>query len=318
MTALDSGPEVRDLGESDPAGSERVRARDVVAAYVALTKPRIIELLLVTTIPVMFLAAGGVPPLAPVVATLVGGLLAAGSANALNCVFDRDIDERMRRTRRRPLPRHAVGLPPASAFAVGLGIVATLWLGFLVNWLAAVLALAANVFYVGVYTLILKRRTAQNVVWGGLCGCVPVLVGWVAIQGSLSWAPVALFLVVFFWTPPHTWALALRYREDYEAGGVPMLPVVAGERRTAVQIVIYTWLTVAISLVLWPMAPTGWIYPVVAAVLGAVLLVEAHGLWSRARRGLEGAALRPMRLFHGTNLYLALLFVAVAVDPILT
>jgi protoheme IX farnesyltransferase len=282
-----------------------------------LTKPRIIELLLVTTVPVMFLAAGGAPPLWPVVATLVGGTLAAGSANTLNCVIDRDIDEAMRRTRRRPLPTHSVAPAAALLFGLVLGAVATVWLGVTVNWLSASLALAANLFYVVVYSLVLKRRTAQNIVWGGAAGCFPALIGWTAVTGSLAWTPVVLFLVVFFWTPPHFWALALRYRDDYAAAKVPMLPVVATERAVTTQIVAYSWVMVALSLLLWPVAGTGWVYLAAAAVLGSAFLVEAYRLYGLARRGVSGVALRPMRLFHWSNSYLALLFVAVALDAVL-
>jgi protoheme IX farnesyltransferase len=282
-----------------------------------LTKPRIIELLLVTTVPVMFLAAGGAPPLWPVVATLVGGTLAAGSANTLNCVIDRDIDEAMRRTRRRPLPTHSVAPAAALVFGLVLGAVATAWLGVTVNWLSASLALAANLFYVVVYSLVLKRRTAQNIVWGGAAGCFPALIGWTAVTGSLAWTPVVLFLVVFFWTPPHFWALALRYRDDYAAAKVPMLPVVATERAVTTQIVAYSWVMVALSLLLWPVAGTGWVYLAAAAVLGSAFLVEAYRLYGLARRGVSGVALRPMRLFHWSNTYLALLFVAVALDAVL-
>ena len=298
------------------AGS-RQSAATVLHAYVALTKPRIIELLLVTTVPVMFLAAGGAPPLWPVVATLVGGTLAAGSANTLNCVIDRDIDEAMRRTRRRPLPTHSVAPAAALVFGLVLGAVATVWLGVTVNWLSASLALAANLFYVVVYSLVLKRRTAQNIVWGGAAGCFPALIGWTAVTGSLAWTPVVLFLVVFFWTPPHFWALALRYRDDYAAAKVPMLPVVATERAVTAQIVAYSWVMVALSLLLWPVAGTGWVYLAAAAVLGSAFLVEAYRLYGLARRGVSGVALRPMRLFHWSNTYLALLFVAVALDAVL-
>jgi heme o synthase len=287
-----------------------------ISAYVALTKPRIIELLLVTTLPVMFLAAGGLPPLGLVIATLIGGTLAAGSANALNCYFDRDIDERMCRTRRRPLPAHAVVPTAALVFGGVLGVLATLWLGLTVNWLSASLALGANAFYVLVYTMWLKRRTWQNTVWGGIAGCFPTLIGWTAVTGHLAWAPFVLFLVVFLWTPPHTWALAMRYREDYAAAGVPMLPVVAPEQTVTRQIVIYTWATVAASFVLWPVADMGLIYLAVAAVAGAAMIVQAHQLKARADRGVTGALLKPMQLFHGTNLYLTALFVAVAVDSL--
>ena len=299
------------------ADSRGVGLRDVVSTYIGLTKPRIIELLLVTTVPAMFLAAGGIPPLLLVLNTMLGGCLAAASANVFNCVLDRDIDEQMRRTRRRPLPRHAVGPTAATVFGVVLGIAATLWLGFFVNWLSAALALGANVFYIVVYTLLLKRRTPQNVVWGGIAGCFPPLIGWTAVTGSVALAPFVLFAIVFFWTPPHTWALGFRYREDYAAAGVPMLPVVAPAPVVAARILAYSVVTVAVSLLLWPVAGTGWLYPTVAALTGAALLWESVQLLVRARRGLTDAALRPMRLFHWSNSYLALVFVAAAVDPLL-
>jgi heme o synthase len=289
----------------------------MLTAYVGLMKPRIIELLLLTTVPVMFLAQGGVPSLGLVVATVLGGTLSAGSANALNCVYDADIDERMRRTRRRALPRHVVTTRAALVFGLALGVLSTLWLGLLVNWLSAGLALAANVFYVVGYTMILKRRTTQNIVWGGAAGCFPALIGWTAVTDRLAWPPVVLFLVVFFWTPPHFWALAIRYREDYAAAEVPMLPVTAGGRAVARQIVAYSYVMVATSLLLWPVADTGWFYPVVAAVLGGAFLVESHLLLRRSAESDDVVALKPMRLFHWSNMYLSLLFVAVALDPLL-
>ncbi len=291
---------------------------DRVRSYIALTKPRIIELLLLTTVPVMFLAQRGVPSLWLVAATVAGGTLAAGSANALNCVVDRDIDEKMLRTRRRPLPRHQVSANAALVFGLVLGVAATLLLGFTVNWLSAALALAANAFYVLVYTMVLKRRTSQNIVWGGAAGCFPALIGWTAVTGSLAWAPVVLFMVVFFWTPPHFWSLAIRYRADYAAASVPMLPVVASSYEVGRQIVIYAWLTVATSLALWPVADTGWVYPVAAGVLGLGFVAEAHALWRRSRTSEDPVTLKAMRLFHGSNAYLALLFLAVAIDPLLT
>jgi protoheme IX farnesyltransferase len=265
----------------------------------------------------MFLADQGVPPLWLVVATVVGGTLAAGSANALNCVVDRDIDEKMLRTRRRPLPRHQVSATGALVFGIALGVAATLLLGFAVNWLSAALALAANAFYVLVYTMLLKRRTTQNIVWGGAAGCFPALIGWTAVTGSLAWPPVVLFLVVFFWTPPHFWSLALRYRDDYAAASVPMLPVVASSYEVGRQIVVYAWVTVATSLLLWPVADTGWLYPVAAALLGAGFVGQSHALWRRSRTTEDPVALKAMRLFHGSNAYLALLFLAVALDPLL-
>jgi protoheme IX farnesyltransferase len=298
--------------------NRQTTVRDVVSAYVGLTKPRIIELLLLTTVPVMFLAQRGVPPLGLVVATVLGGTLSAGSANALNCVYDRDIDERMRRTRRRALPRHIVNARSALVFGLILGVLSTLMLGLLVNWLSAGLALAANAFYVVGYTMILKRRTTQNIVWGGAAGCFPALIGWTAVTGQLAWAPVVLFLVVFFWTPPHFWALAIRYREDYAAADVPMLPVKAGARQVARQIVAYSYVMVATSLLLWPVADTGWLYPVAAVALGAAFLVEAHLLLGRSRRSNNVVDLLPMRLFHWSNMYLSLLFVAVALSPLLS
>jgi protoheme IX farnesyltransferase len=292
--------------------------KDVVTAYVGLMKPRVIELLLLTTVPVMFFAARGVPDLGLVVATVVGGTLSSGSASALNCVYDRDIDEQMRRTRRRALPRHIVSPGAATIFGIVLGVLATVVLATWVNWISAGLALAAELFYLVVYTVLLKRRTTQNIVWGGLAGCFPALIGWTAVTGELAWPPVVLFLVVFFWTPPHTWALALRYREDYANVDVPMLPVVAPAEVVGRQIVLYSWAMVATSLLLWPVAGTGWVYPVAAAVLGAVFLVEAHRMWRRSRGTEDLTRIQPMRLFHSSNLYLSLLFVAVALDPLLT
>ena len=291
--------------------------RDVVAAYVGLTKPRVIELLLLTTVPVMFFAARGVPPLGLVLATVVGGTLSAGSASAFNCVYDRDIDEQMRRTRRRALPRHIVTARAALVFATTLAVLSTVVLAVWVNALSAGLALLANAYYVLIYTMVLKRRTTQNIVWCGMAGCFPALIGWTAVTNELSWVPIVLFAVVFFWTPPHTWALALRYREDYANVDVPMLPVVASAREVGRQIVLYSWVMVATSLLLWPVAGTGLLYPVVAAVLGAVFLLEAHKLWRRARGTEDLSVIQPMRLFHHSNLYLSLLFVAVALDPLL-
>lgn len=292
-------------------------ARDVVKAYVALTKPRIIELLLVTTIPAMFLAAGGLPGLMLVIWTFVGGTFAAASANVFNCVLDRDIDEVMRRTRRRPMPRHQVEPGRALAFGIVLGVISTLVLGFGANWLSAALALGANAFYVFIYTLWLKRRTSQNIVWGGIAGCFPPLIGWTAVTGSVDWPPLILFAIVFFWTPPHTWALAFRYKQDYAAAGVPMLPVVMNRTGVAWRIVIYSVITVAVSLALWPVTPTGWLYPAVAGVSGAVLIWQSIALLLRARSSADDVALKPMTLFHWSNSYLALVFITAAIDPLI-
>jgi protoheme IX farnesyltransferase len=283
-----------------------------IKAYVALTKPRIIELLLTTTVPTMILAAGGMPSWWLVLATLVGGTLAAGSANTLNCYLDRDIDRLMQRTVHRPLVTGAVTPRGALVFGVVLGLVSVAFLAVTVNVVSAMLALAAICFYVFVYTWWLKRRTPQNIVWGGAAGCMPVLIGWSAVTGGLSWAPWVLFAVIFLWTPPHYWPLSLRFRDDYAAAGVPMLPVVADEAKVARQIVGYSWPMVAASLLLVPVAGTGWFYGVAAAALGTAFLWEAHALVRRTRRP---GPVRPMRLFHLSITYLSLLFLAIALDP---
>ncbi len=303
---------------SDSPPAQQVRFKDVVAAYVGLTKPRVIELLLLTTVPVMFFAARGVPGLWLVVATVVGGTLSAGSASVFNCVYDRDIDEQMRRTRRRALPLHIVSPRAALVFGALLGVVSTAVLWLWVNPLSAVLSVSANSFYVFVYTMLLKRRTTQNIVWGGIAGCFPAFIGWTAVTNEVSWVPLVLAAVVFFWTPPHTWALALRYREDYRGVDVPMLPVVRPAVVVARQIVAYSWVMVATSLLLWPVAGTGAFYSICAAVLGAVFLVQAHQLLRRSRGTEDLSLIRPMHLFHSSNLYLSLLFVAVALDPLIS
>jgi protoheme IX farnesyltransferase len=311
-----------DLASSDAAADQASRSApadrtplDVIRGYVALTKPRIIELLLVTTVPTMILAEGGLPSVWLVLATLVGGTLAAGSANTINCYVDRDIDSVMHRTRNRPLVTGVVSPRGALVFGVVLGALAVGFLAVVVNLLSAVLALAAVLFYVFVYTLGLKRRTPSNIVWGGAAGCMPVLIGWSAVTGSLAWAPVILFLVIFFWTPPHYWPLSMRYRDDYSAAGVPMLPVVEGNVAVGRKIVFYSWLMVLTSVALWPVAPTGPVYGITAIVLGAAFLYEAHRLLRGARADLPEDVLKPMRLFHGSITYLTLLFLAVAIDP---
>ena len=316
MTAIDPGPAaVR--GGSPVARSRSART---FSTYLALTKPRIIELLLVTTVPTMFLAEGGLPDLWLVVWTLVGGSLAAGSANTLNCYFDRDIDLLMRRTVNRPLVTGEVTPRNAAIFGVVLGVLSAVVLAGLVNLLAAALAIGAIAFYVLGYTLLLKRRTPQNIVWGGAAGAMPVLIGWAAVTGSLSWAPVVLFGVIFLWTPPHYWPLSMRFREDYAAAGVPMLPVVAGPAAVGRQIVAYAWAMVVCSLLVGPVAHTGWFYDTAAVLLGGYFLWEAHALARRTAACGDGpatAAVRPMRLFHASITYLTLLFVAVGVDPFL-
>jgi protoheme IX farnesyltransferase len=319
VTALQPDPTAT-LGP--PAASGRRSPVRRARAYLALTKPRIIELLLVTTVPTMVLAAGGLPSPVTVLATLVGGSLAAGSANALNCYFDRDIDAVMRRTVNRPLVTGEI--PPAHAAVFGglLGVLAVAILGLLVNPLAAWLAVAAIGFYVVGYTLLLKRRTPQNIVWGGAAGCMPVLIGWAAVRGRLDWAALVLFGIVFLWTPPHYWPLSLRFRSDYAAAGVPMLPVVAAPVQVARRVVAYSWAMVACSLLLIPVAGTGWVYGLAAAGLGANFLYQAHALHRRTVTavGDGGQALTsiaPMRLFHASISYLTLLFVAIGVDPFL-
>jgi protoheme IX farnesyltransferase len=290
-------------------GEAPSRIRKTLLAYVALTKPRVIELLLVTTIPAMLLAhRGTVDPLL-ILNTLVGGILAAGGANTLNCVADADIDKVMKRTARRPLALAAVPTRHALVFGLVLSVGSFAWLWWTTNLLSGVLAVATIAFYVFVYTLLLKRRTSQNVVWGGAAGCMPVMIGWSAVTGTIQWPALVMFAIIFFWTPPHTWALAMRYKEDYRAAGVPMLPAVATERQVTKQILIYTWLMVLATLALVP--ATGWLYAAVAILAGGWFLVMAHQLYNGVRRGEE---VKPLRLFLQSNNYLAVLFCALAVD----
>jgi protoheme IX farnesyltransferase len=302
---------------ADTAGSPAAPSTgQTIRAYVALTKPRIIELLLVTTVPAMVLAARGLPDWWTVVVTLVGGTLAAGSANALNCYLDRDIDAVMHRTGHRPLARHQVSDRGALIFGSILGVVSVLIVGLGANWLAGLLTVVAIAFYVLGYTLLLKRRTSQNIVWGGAAGCMPVLIGWAAVTGDLTWAPVVLFLIVFFWTPPHFWALAIKYKDDYALAGVPMLPVVATPVQVARQIVAYSVVTAATSVALWPVA-TGPVYGGLSIVAGLWLIAESLILLRATVRADESSPAKPMRLFHFSNSYLAFVFVAVAVDTFL-
>ena len=325
MTGV-TGALAPDAAEPVLSGGRRP-ARLIARSLFLLTKPRIIELLLVTTLPTMMLAVRGLPSLRLILVTLLGGALAAGSANTLNCYIDRDIDAIMRRTKGRPLVArarsagHGVAAPgagpaikPGEALASGvlLGAASTLLLGLAANWLAAALADAAILFYVFVYTLALKRRTASNIVIGGAAGCFPVLVGWAAVTGKVSWWSGVLFAVIFFWTPPHFWALAIKFRDDYAAASVPMLPVVATPATVARKIVFYSYAMVGATLLLTPYA--GWIYGGCAAGLGSWFLVEAHRLRGRIA---AGSAPAPMRLFHLSIVYLTLLFAAVAVCALL-
>lgn len=288
------------------------RIRGSVLAYLALTKPRVIELLLVTAIPAMLLAhRGHVNPLL-ILNTLIGGMLAAGGANTLNCVADADIDKLMKRTARRPLARAAV--PTRNALIMGLVLTVSsfVWLWWTTNLLSGLLAIATIAFYVFVYTLLLKRRTSQNVVWGGAAGCMPVMIGWSAVTGTIGWPALAMFAIIFFWTPPHTWALAMRYKDDYKSAGVPMLPAVATERQVTKQILIYTWLTVLATMVLALAA--GWLYTAVAVVAGVWFLAMAHQLYAGVR---AGEPVKPLRLFLQSNNYLAVVFCALAIDSVI-
>jgi protoheme IX farnesyltransferase len=297
-----------------PVRQERARGIAKVRAYVALTKPRVIELLLVTTAPVMILAADGIPNLWLLFWTLVGGALSAGAAGAFNCYIDRDIDRVMARTSSRPLVTGALTDREALVFSWAMTVLSVAVLWVFTNWLAALLSAGAIFFYVVVYTLILKRRTSQNIIWGGIAGCFPVVIGWAAVTESLSWSAAILFLVVFLWTPPHYWPLSMRFRSDYAAAHVPMLSVVRGRAQVGLQTILYAWATVACSLLLIPVHPMGITYSVVAIVSGAWFIIESHRLYSRAIRGEE---VKPMRLFHASITYLTLVFVAVGVDPLL-
>jgi len=317
VTAVEPRLDPVPTGSGDPRSPKTYRQS--AADYFALTKPRIIELLLVTTFPTMFLAERGLPSLWLIAATLVGGTLSAASANVLNCYLDRDIDKVMHRTENRPLVTGAISPAAALRFGAVLGLASTLWLGFMVNWLSAELSLGAIALYVGFYTMLLKRRTSQNIVWGGVAGCMPVLIGWSAVTNSLAWPALVLFLIVFFWTPPHYWPLSMRFKEEYAAAGVPMLPVVAKDAVVGRQILIYSTHTVLTTLVLIPVASMGWIYLIVAVPSGAVFLLEAYRLLVRAKapENTTTASLNPMRLFHYSISYLTLVFVAVAVDSLL-
>jgi len=288
-------------------------ARRTIGAYVALTKPRIIELLLITTIPTMIVAAEGFPAWWLIAATVAGGTLAAGGANAFNMIIDRDIDALMERTKNRPLVTGAISPASATAFAVVLEIAAFMLLGMVVNWLSAWLAVAATAFYVFIYTMWLKRRSSQNIVIGGAAGAVPVLIGWSAVTNSLALTPVLLFLVIFIWTPPHFWALAVRYRDDYEAAHVPMLPVVASLQKTTFEILVYTVVLWAVTLLVGPVAHLGWVYAIGSIVLGGLFTAYSYQLYRLSKVDRADTA-RAMRLFHFSITYLSALFILMAVD----
>lgn len=293
---------------------------ETIKAYFALTKPRVIELLLVAAIPAMLQADRGEVHVWLVLATLLGGWMGAGAANTFNMVADYDIDQKMGRTRARPLVRHKITKQKAAIFAWALLIISVLWLGLLCkSWLAAFFIILTNAFYIFVYTKCLKRRTWQNVIWGGAAGCMPVLVGWAVIRDNVTdgtpdhwWQAIVMFLIIFFWTPPHTWALAMKYREDYARANVPMLPVVASPEETSRQIVLYSWLTVIVSFGLVPAA--SWIYLVIAVVSGVAFLVMATKLHNGIVRGEK---VKPLKLFILSNNYLAALFLGLSFDAVL-
>lgn len=283
-------------------------------AYFELTKPRVIELLLVSTVPTMILAQRGIPDIWLMIATVIGGALSAGSANSFNCFIDADIDKVMGRTKGRPLVTGELSKSEAYVFAWVLGVLSVVWLAVLVNVLAAMLSLAAILFYVFIYTLLLKRRTPQNIVWGGAAGSMPVLIGWAAVTNELAPAAWVLFLIIFLWTPPHYWPLSLRYKQDYTDAGVPMLPVVRNNKTVGIQIILYAWALVASTLLLIPVASMGLIYTLTAVATGAWFILESYRLY---REAIIGEIKNPMRLFHGSISYLTLLFVAIAIDPLL-
>jgi len=296
------------------AATGRIGFARKAKAYVALTKPRVVELLLITTAPVMILANNGLPNLWLVIATLIGGSLSAGSASAFNCYIDRDIDRLMKRTQKRPLVTGELTDREALVFAWVIGVASIVWLGVFTNWLAAALSLVAILVYVFVYTMWLKRRTSQNIIWGGIAGCFPVVIGWAAVTGSLTWAPIVLFGVVFLWTPPHYWPLSMKYRDEYQAASVPMLAVVRGRTVVGLQVILYAWATVVCSLLLIPVADMGILYTVVATASGAWFIYESHRLYSQAIRHDK---VTPMRVFHSSITYLTLVFLAVGIDPLL-
>ncbi|WP_251440264.1 heme o synthase [Microbacterium sp. USTB-Y] len=285
-----------------------------IKGYIELTKPRVLELLLVSTVPVMFLAQQGLPNLWLVAATVIGGSMSAGSAAAFNMYIDRDIDAHMHRTEKRPLVTGEVSPRGALVFSWVLAVLSTVWLWVTTNWVAAALSAAAIFFYVVVYTLILKRRTEQNIIWGGIAGCFPVLIGWAAVTGSLDWPAFVLFVLVFLWTPAHYWPLSMKYKDDYEDVDVPMLGVTRSASQVGLQVILYAWATLACSLLLIPVAGMGLVYTVSALVFGGWFVYESHRLYAQA---VKGALARPMRVFHASITYLTLIFVAVAVDPLL-
>jgi protoheme IX farnesyltransferase len=294
--------------------------RERFAPYFWVTKPRIVELLLATAVPTLFLAADGLPTVIETVAVVIGGSAAAASANTYNSIYDRDIDAVMHRTGSRPLASGVISVRAGLIQATILGVISVVTLGLLTNWLAAFLGFLAIVMYALGYTILLKRSTPQNIVWGGAAGCMPVLIAWAAVTGSLSWTPVILFLIVFFWTPAHYWPLAIKYRDDYAAVGVPMLPVVAPARVVTRNIVVYAVVMVVASLALIPVAPMGWVYGIGSLILGIWFVTISLGLVKRSHRenaDYEDLQKPAMKVFHGSITYLALLFLLIGITPFL-
>ena len=304
------------LGQmSVSATVNRARFFSKLRAYFLLTKPRVIELLLIATVPTMILAQRGLPDIWLILATLFGGALSAGSANAFNCYIDSDIDKLMGRTKNRPLATGELTQREALVFAWSIGVISFVWFALVINLLSALLSLAAILFYVFVYTLGLKRRTPQNIVWGGAAGAMPALIGWAAVTNEVSLSAWVLFLIIFLWTPPHYWPLSMRYLEEYKVANVPMLPVVAKNEVVGRQIILYAWAYLASTLLLIPVASMGIIYTVVAVVAGIWFTWESHRLYNEARVRVPE---NPMRLFHGSITHLTLLFLAIAIDPLIT
>ncbi|MET9290372.1 heme o synthase [Streptomyces sp. NPDC003077] len=308
--------DVNDIATSGPLDAPLTRSslRDIAGAYLSLCKPRIVELLLVSAVPTLFVVSRGLPSLSDLLVVVVGGAGAAASAGAFNCFIDRDIDQLMERTRNRPLARHQVGPRAALIFGTCLGAVSVGLFLVLSNVLAAALTLCAIGYYALVYSLLLKRRTPQSTLWGGLCGSAPVLIAWATVAGSLSWTALCLFLIVFFWQPPHFWALAMKYKDDYARANIPVLPVVASSRRVLAESIVHSWLMVLSSVAVWPLAPTTPIYGVLSIALGGTFLVKVHSIHRAVRRDLDP---QTMALFHGSIAYLTLLFAALAVDAVL-
>ena len=302
-------------GIAQTVNLEKVSIFETFKNYLALTKPRIIELLLVTTVPTMFLASNGWPNWRLVAATLIGGALAAGGANALNNVVDKDIDSLMDRTAHRPLVTGMVSTRGAVALGISLSLLSVIWLETQVNLLSALLAAGAIVFYVCIYTLLLKRRTSSNIVWGGAAGCFPVLIGWAAVTNSISLAPIVLFLIVFWWTPPHYWPLSMQFKDDYQNAGIPMLPVVADKNKVTSQILNYSVVMAATTFVLPFTINLTFFYWIGASILNALFIREAYALRNRAKNG--SSDLLPMKLFNYSITYLALLFLLIGIDPLL-